>query len=247
VVDRLTTFDDNIQAANALGSVPPRIDIQQRPGGDVEIDGLTLRLPDGRPIVSADGLVLRAGETTLLTGPSGSGKSTLLRALAGIWPYGQGRIAVPQGASVLLLPQRPYIPMGTLRNAVIYPSMAGTYTDGDIVEALKAARLGDLVARLDEEEAWGARLSGGEQQRLAVARALLARPDWLFLDEATSALDEPLERSLYTMLAERLPDTTIVSIGHRSTLIDMHDRRLDMRPGGEGLFSPREAAAPAEA
>jgi ribosomal protein L9 len=123
----------------------------------------------------------------------------------------------------------------------------GSVTNGDIAEALKAARLGDLAGRLNEEEAWSARLSGGEQQRLAVARALLARPDWLFLDVATSALDEPLEKALYAMLAERLPHTTIVSIGHRSTLIDMHDRRLDMRPSGSGLFSPQEVAQPAAA
>jgi len=247
VIDRLTTFNDAIDRARRLGRTPPHIDIAAQREDGVTVNGLTLSLPDGRSIVSVDGLDLRKGESALLTGPSGSGKSTLLRAIAGIWPFGQGRIGVPEGATVMLLPQRPYLPLGTLRGAVTYPGVAGTYSDAAIREALAAARLPELVDRLDHEDAWSARLSGGEQQRLAIARALLAKPDWLFLDEATSALDEFTEAALYKMLAERLPGTTIVSIGHRSTLLAMHARHLEMQPRPEGTFAPQDRPARATA
>jgi putative ATP-binding cassette transporter len=192
-------------------------------------------------------VTLRPGESTLLTGPSGSGKSTLFRAIAGIWPFGRGDIAVPRGASMMLLPQRPYIPIGTLRGAVTYPGIAGTYGDTAVGEALRAVRLPHLVEHVDREDNWSQRLSGGEQQRLAIARALLAKPDWLFLDEATAALDEPTEEAIYRMLRERLPDTTIVSIGHRSTLAAFHDRRLELAPGRDGIFSPVDVRAPVSA
>jgi putative ATP-binding cassette transporter len=139
----------------------------------------------------------------------------------------------------MLLPQRPYVPTGTLRTAVTYPGLIGTYDDEQIAHALKAARLGAFADQLDVEDNWGQRLSGGEQQRLAIARALLDRPDWLFLDEATSALDEKLEGEIYRMLRTELPESTIVSIGHRSTLIELHDARIDMHPGDDGVSQPR--------
>ena len=208
---------------------------------------LSLALPDGRRIVAASGLAFRPGESALVTGPSGSGKSTLFRAIAGIWPFGEGAILTPAGARMMLLPQRPYIPMGTLINAVVYPSSPDVYDRGAVAEALRAAGMGAFVDRLDEERAWAQTLSMGEQQRVAVARALLAKPDWLFLDEATAALDEPTEEAIYRMLMERLPDTTVVSIGHRSTLVGFHDRRIDMRPAAGGLFAPTDARAPAAA
>ena len=134
---------------------------------------------------------------------------------------------------MMLLPQRPYIPVGTLQGAVVYPAVEGAYDDAAIAEALQAARLPQFVERLHEEGFWAQSLSLGEQQRLAIARALLAKPDWLFLDEATAALDEPTEAEIYRMLRERLPGTTIVSIGHRSTLQAFHERRIDMRPADE--------------
>ncbi|MCP8939172.1 ABC transporter ATP-binding protein/permease [Alsobacter sp. SYSU M60028] len=241
VIDRLTTFGASIRAARALGREPPRLDIAQESGPDVRLDDVELRLPGGRAIVSVPQLTLRAGESALITGASGSGKSTMMRALAGIWPYGEGRISVPAGASVMLLPQRPYIPMGTLRLAVSYPALSGVYTDAQLRDALVAARLPELADSLDSQENWSGRLSGGEQQRLAIARALLARPDWLFLDEATSALDEFSEAALYKMLAEKLPETTVVSIGHRTTLQAMHRRHLQMQPGADGRFTPGDA------
>jgi putative ATP-binding cassette transporter len=146
-----------------------------------------------------------------------------------------------------VLPQRPYIPLGTLRGAVVYPNTTDMFPDEAIRDALVAAQLPALVDRLDEVDAWDQRLSGGEQQRLAVARAVLAKPDWLFLDESTAALDEPSEAAIYRMLRERLPGTTIVSIGHRSTLHDLHDRRLDMQPANDGRFVPREVPSPVAA
>jgi putative ATP-binding cassette transporter len=199
---------------------------------------LVLCLPDGRAIVCAARLTIEAGTTTLVSGPSGSGKSTLFRAISGIWPYGRGTIDRPADATIMLLPQRPYVPSGTLKTAVAYPSVAGAYGDKAVSEALELARLASLAGEIDSEDNWPQRLSGGEQQRLAIARAILDKPDWLFLDEATSALDEKLEAEIYRMLSEVLPNTTIVSIGHRSTLIALHRRHIEMKPGQGGIFEP---------
>ncbi|WP_442754635.1 ABC transporter ATP-binding protein/permease [Methylocystis sp. JAN1] len=238
VLDRLSSFDRTIDAARKQQEETRAI---SRGGSrDIALRNLSLGLPDGRRIVNVGALAFEPGRSTLLTGPSGSGKSTLFRAIAGIWPHVSGDIVLPQGASVMLAPQRPYIPMGTLVHAVVYPGNADDYSRADIEEALRAARLSGFVERLDEDNNWGQRLSGGEQQRVAIARALLAKPDWLFLDESTSALDEKLEGEIYAMLRERLPRTTIVSIGHRSTLHDYHDRRIVMEAGSDGLFVPRD-------
>ena len=189
-IDRLTTFNAAMDRAEALGR-NSAIELRDDPGRDLRVEALTLALPDGRVIATADGLTFREGESVLLTGPSGSGKSTLFRALSGIWPFGSGIVRVPAGRSVMLLPQKPYLPMGTLRAAVAYPGLVDQYDERDIRDALVAARLQPLADRLDEEAAWAQTLSGGEQQRVAVARALLARPDWLFLDEATASAPSP--------------------------------------------------------
>ena len=246
IVDRLTGFDAAIVRTEAAAVSPLRIGTSR--DRTVALDAVTLALPDGRRIVEAGDLAFRPGESTLLTGPSGSGKSTLFRAIAGIWPLGDGQIAKPENASILLLPQRPYIPVGTLRGALAYPASEGAYPDSEIVTALDAVRLGPFAGRLGEEAAWNQTMSLGEQQRVAIARALLAKPDWLFLDEATAALDEPTEAAIYGVIAEKLPNTTVVSIGHRSTLAEHHDRRVDLRAGDDKLFRPAEVrpeAAPA--
>jgi putative ATP-binding cassette transporter len=241
VVDRLTSFDVSVDAAKAQREAS-RVEAVTAGGSDLTIPALALALPNGKPLADATGLTLRSGERTLLTGPSGSGKSTLFRAIAGIWPFGDGKIGIPAGASVMLLPQRPYIPIGSLRGAISYPSIEGAHDDATLIAALDAARLPQLKDRLGEDANWSQILSGGEQQRLAVARALLAKPDWLFLDEATSALDEPLEAAIYAAIRAMLPATSVVSIGHRSSLINMHDRRIEMHLRDDGLFSVRDVA-----
>ncbi len=238
VLDRLASFDAAADRADALAKPSALREAGERA---IEAD-VTLGLPDGRKIVEAKDLVFAPGEAVLLSGPSGSGKSTLFRAIAGIWPYCEGVVHLPRDAKVMLLPQRPYIPNGALRAAVAYPDEADRYTHAELEQALVAAKLAPFKSRLAEDDNWGQRLSGGEQQRVAIARALLAKPDWLFLDEATSALDEQLEEEIYRMLAERLPTTTIVSIGHRTTLQAFHQRHLVLEPGAHGLFSPKEKA-----
>ena len=236
VLDRLATFDDATARADELMARPAA---KPTEGSKLGLE-IGLTLPDGRRIVDAKGIELTAGETVLLSGASGSGKSTLFRAIAGVWPYYEGSIATPKGASLMLLPQRPYIPIGTLRAALAYPNELDVFAEADVEAALDAVKLSQFRDRLDEESNWGQRLSGGEQQRVALARALLAKPDWLFLDEATSALDEALEAAVYTTLRERLPKASIVSIGHRGTLAAFHKRRFTMEAGANGVFAPRE-------
>lgn len=211
----------------------------QTASADVGTSGVDLALPNGQKLLADLNLVVPKGTSTLITGTSGSGKSTLFRALAGIWPFGRGEVKVPAGARVLFLPQKAYIPIATLRDAVKYPDVESKASDGEIVDALKAAQLGHLVDRLDEEAHWSNTLSGGEQQRLAIARALVFKPDWLFLDEATASLDEANEAAVYGVLKERLPATTIVSIGHRPSLKQWHQRQLvlNRKPGETGTLS----------
>lgn len=243
VLDRLTTFEGAIASAQRVGG-ESKLAIASAASRELRLKNLNVRLPDGRTLMHTEGLAFRPGERTLMTGPSGSGKSTLFRAIAGIWPFGEGEVLVPQGQSMMLLPQRPYIPIGTLREAVSYPARADAYNDRDIAEALRVAKLPQIAERLDEDRAWGHTLSLGEQQRLAVARALLAKPDWLFLDEATAALDEPTEAEIYQIIKEKLPQTTVVSIGHRSTLLGYHDRRIDLKRAENGLATPVDMMQP---
>jgi putative ATP-binding cassette transporter len=227
VVQRLTGFQEALAAGRAAAMTPPVVEVVPREGeAALAIDHLHVRLPGGRPIVAADNLAFHAGERVLFTGPSGAGKSTLFRALAGIWPFGSGRVTVPKDAKVMLLPQRPYFPVGTLAAAVSYPTKAGMLDNTRIAEALVAVGLPDLARRLDEEAHWNRMLSLGEQQRLGIARVLLHPPDYLLLDEATASLDEAAEAALYRLLQERLKGTTIISIGHRSTLGAFHGRRI---------------------
>ncbi len=175
-------------------------------GSAIDLKGLSLRLPNGTPLVNAERFSLRKGERTLMTGPSGSGKSTLFRAIAGIWPFGAGSITIPAGATLMMLPQRPYFPTGSLHGAVEYPvQREGTFTDLQISSALEQVGLPKLASQLGEHGHWNRMLSLGEQQRLGLARALLHTPHYLFLDEATASLDEPSEAALYRLLEEKLP------------------------------------------
>ncbi len=246
VADRLNSFDAAIEEAQALSSAGPVVVPAAAGSSDIALDGIDLALPDGRHIFELDHLQLVRRQNVALSGPSGSGKSTLFRAISGIWPYGRGRVQEPAGVHVMVVPPKPYFPIGSLRAAVTYPSVPGTYSDDAIRSALADAHLEGLVDHLDSEDTWSQRLSSGEQQRLAIARALLMRPDWLFLDESTSAVEEKLEAELYAVLARLLPQTTIVSISHRSTLAGLHQRHLEMMPQ-DGRFTLREAAKAAAA
>jgi vitamin B12/bleomycin/antimicrobial peptide transport system ATP-binding/permease protein len=230
-VQRLSGFQDAVQAARSAASegAGPRAVPVEAP--DLALEGVSLSLPDGRVLIEDASARVAPGESVLVTGPSGSGKSTLFRAIAGIWPFGSGRVRLPAGARALFLPQRPYLPLGTLRRALCYPMATAAVPDDAVRAALRDAGLGHLEPRLDEEDSWDRRLSGGEQQRVALARALLFKPDWLFLDEATASLDPEGEAGFYTLLRERLPDAAMISIAHRPAVARYHDRALRLCEG----------------
>ncbi|MEN3930211.1 ABC transporter ATP-binding protein/permease [Microvirga sp. W0021] len=234
VINRLTSFETAMKGASQEQAEQKSAVITTANGNDISLDNVAVRLPDGHELIQGLNTKFRKGEAVLLTGPSGSGKSTLFRTLAGIWPFSGGTIGVPQDDRLMELPQKPYIPQGSLRDAVSYPATSGTYSDDEIKAALEAAKLGQFTEHLDDMRVWNQTLSLGEQQRISVARALLAKPDWLLLDEATAALDEKTEEDIYGILRSALPETTLISIGHRSTLHAYHDRRLELEKGGDG-------------
>jgi vitamin B12/bleomycin/antimicrobial peptide transport system ATP-binding/permease protein len=258
VLDRLSGFERSIDWAQKLSETAPRVEFISEGGGTLHVEQMAVGLPNGEEIVNLSDLVIAPGERILVTGPSGSGKTSLFRALGGVWPFGTGTVRIPDGASVLVLPQRPYMPLGTLRGALAYPGPQDAFSAEELVEVLDAVGLSSLRDQLEVTAYWADKLSGGEKQRLAIARALLQKPQWLFLDEATSALDEASEGQLYGLLIERLPESAIVSIGHRSTLIEFHDRFFRLSPVSKGVHrlaegrhetkeageSPREAALP---
>ncbi|HJT60081.1 MAG TPA: ATP-binding cassette domain-containing protein, partial [Burkholderiales bacterium] len=229
-VDRLIGFS---AALDQVREEADRLDGERVETADstIALEGLELKLPQGNTLLTPTTLALKPGEDTLLTGPSGAGKSTFFRALSGIWPYWKGRIRVPRGARLLFLPQKAYLPIGTLKRAVCYPDDPAQHSDESVRATLTDVGLAALAGALERSENWAQVLSGGEQQRLAFARALLTKPDWLFLDEATASLPEENQQRLYQLLKERLPGTTLVSIGHRASLAAHHRTRLDWQSG----------------
>jgi putative ATP-binding cassette transporter len=234
VVARLDGFEMAIASAAKLSKGPDSIDIAATTGSEeIDLQQLLVRLPNGTPLVAADKFNIRTTERTLLTGPSGSGKSTLFRAIAGVWPFGSGSIAIPADATLMMLPQRPYFPLGSLHAAIVYPGETEAFSPDRVREVLNQVGLPQLASKLEEEAHWNRMLSLGEQQRLGLARALLHAPKYLFLDEATASLDEPSEAALYRLLEQQLPETTIVSIGHRSTLEAFHQRCVAMVRDGD--------------
>jgi len=223
IVSRLYGFREAMEAARAASTGGPQ---RSTAGAALVFDKLTLTLPDGRKLLNNASLALPPGEKITITGPSGTGKSTLFRAIAGIWPFGEGSITPPSG-SLLFLPQKPYFPLGSLKRSLAYPHAEDSITDETATEALTALGLAQLAPHLHDHTNWGLTLSGGEQQRLALARAILAKPDWLFLDEASSALDPALAAQVQTTLTQHLPNTTIVAISHHDTPATRHLQLAD--------------------
>ena len=242
VVARLDGFETAIKSAAAEAISTSSIGVLSSAGRDnIHLQKLLVNLPNGTPLVSADSFTILGNQRTLVIGPSGAGKSTLFRAIAGIWPFGSGSIAIPAKATLMMLPQRPYFPVGSLYAAIVYPAEVGAFSSDRVREILIAVGLPQLASRLDEEAHWNRMLSLGEQQRLGLARAFLHQPQYLFLDEATASLDEASEAALYKLLEKRLPRTTIVSIGHRSTLEAFHQRKVVLRREGDRFVLQNQA------
>ena len=231
--DRLTGFSSSLASIARGTRVQPTSAVGAE--GGVQADAVRVCLPDGSLVLAADGLRAMAGERVLLQGPSGSGKSSLFRTLAGIWPFASG--AVQRSPDAMFIPQRPYFPNGALREALAYPDLPSRYSDAKLQQALTDAQLPALVADLDRQAAWGQTLSGGEQQRLAIARVLLKRPAWVFADEATSALDDAAQAAVYGQLVAMTTERGggMVSIAHRDGLAAFHTRAWVLEPASGGV------------
>ena len=234
--DRLTSFEDHILALDAQRGASAAPDLSAN-SVNLSATGLSIKLPDGQTLLSAATLAASPGDSVLLSGPSGSGKSTLFRTFAGIWPYSSGQVQLPPDA--MFIPQRPYFPDGKLRDALAYPQPASAYSDDALKQALSDALLPQLCTRLSDSDAWGQKLSGGEQQRLAIARVLLKKPRWVFADEATSALDEAAEKALYEKLQTHLASVKggLVSIAHKPTVAAFHNQRWTLVKRDSGAAS----------
>jgi len=239
VIDRLYAFNDNYEKMMEINA-KSELKIVKEDGEDIVVDDLAVYLPNGKLQITADHLELHPGEKILIKGRTGAGKTTVFRAMSGIWPLAKGTIDIPKNKKVIVLPQRPYFPIGSLVEAVSYPYPAGTYSDEAIQQTLKDVGLPQFVDRIYEVQHWNIVLSGGEQQRVGIARALLLDADYMFFDEATASMDEPSEEALYSMLTERAKDATIISIGHRSSLQKFHKRLFVAEGEPQGTYKLTE-------
>jgi putative ATP-binding cassette transporter len=230
VLDRLASFRDRVDEIHTAVKAPQPIAIE-RAGEGVAVADLALDLPDGKALRSGLSFSVKPGEALLIKGPTGTGKSTLLRAIAGLWPFGRGSVKV-EPKRAFFIPQKSYVPLGTLRQALLYPDEGADVPNEKLAGVLQKVGLVHLAPDLDKVDNWAQRLSGGEQQRLAFARVLLAEPAVIFLDEATASLDEAGERSLYELLRGLPWHPTIISVGHRNTLPQFHDRVFDLAAAG---------------
>ena len=245
IMDRLSGVTAAMAKVDAYEGAPGTITVEPGQGDDLDVSDLVVRLSNGMPIAHVPKLTLPPSKRVLITGPSGAGKSSLLRALTGLWPPGEGSVALPKDADVMVMPQRPYFPLGTLRQALTYPIPVAQVADADVRAAMAAAGLSHLTPRLDEEVDWAVMLSGGEQQRAAFARVLLRKPAVLMFDEPVATLDDASGRELYRMLIERLPDTIILSVDRRGVLREFHSETIEMKradiPRQHAGFAPAPA------
>jgi putative ATP-binding cassette transporter len=230
IMDRLSQMDSAMAKVDAHTSDAGTIAVKIGQGDEFSVTNIVARMPSGGEIARMSAQSFAPGERVLITGPSGAGKSSLFRALTGLWPPGEGTVTLPRGTDVLVMPQRPYFPLGNLRQAINYPTPAEEMPDLLIRAALTDVGLGHFAGRLDEEADWSVMLSGGEQQRISFARALLRAPAVLLFDEPVATLDDAAGRELYKLLIERLPRTIILSIDRRGVLRDLHTRTIEMKP-----------------
>jgi putative ATP-binding cassette transporter len=240
VVERLSGFAETMKRVDALRALE-QIRTAPSPSGKIGLEGLHVKLPDGRTLSRGITLSLDPGDAMVVTGPSGCGKSTLLRVLANIWPYGEGKVCTPGGREMMFLSQKPYLPLGTLREALFYPAAVRGDGEAELAEILDLCGLSHLKGHLDEPGNWSQTLSPGEQQRIAFARVFLLRPTHVFLDEATASLDEGTEARLYGALKEKLPYSVLISVGHRSTILAWHGLHLAL--AGDGSWRLAKMAA----
>ena len=241
-MDRIAQLEDALIAVEREDNPAAQITVREHAEDGLKVADLTVRLPNGTSIASVPDLSLSSGERALISGPSGSGKSSVLRALAGVWPIGEGDVDLPPHAEVLAMPQRVYFPLGTLRTAITYPTRPEEVTEAELRDVLEAVGLARLLPRLDEEAEWNVVLSGGEQQRIAIARVLFRKPDVLLLDEATSNFDEATSRNLYQLIFDRLPKTILISIGQAALLAKLHGRTIDLGSAPRGATKTPEIA-----
>jgi putative ATP-binding cassette transporter len=234
-MNRLSDFLDNYQRGEQTWA-SSEISVKDHKEDDLEVKDLGVYLPTGKLQISAKDIVIKKGDKVLIKGKTGAGKTTLFRVLSSLWPFGKGSVYMPEGKKVMVLPQQPYFPFGTLADAICYPDPASQFNRSDIEKVLRDVDLEKFIPRLDEVGHWNHQLSGGEQQRVGVARAMLHVPDYLFFDEATASVDEPSEEILYKMLLDRMKDSTIISIGHRSSLEKFHERKIVAEQQPEGYF-----------
>jgi putative ATP-binding cassette transporter len=223
--DRLTDFLENARKGEETWE-KSQISVKEHKKDDIEIKNLDVNLPTGKLQISAKDIVINHGDKVLIKGKTGAGKTTLFRVLSGLWPFGKGSVSIPEGKTVMVLPQQPYFPFGTLAGAIAYPDPTDKFSRADIEKALRDVGMEKFIPRLDDIGFWNQQLSGGEQQRVSLARAMLHAPDYLFFDEATSSVDEPSEEVLYKMLLDKMKGSTVISIGHRSSLEKFHERKI---------------------
>ncbi len=236
---RVVVFRDAMRVVDEYENSSAQIELVDHPEGHLQFDHTKVSLIDGEVVIADATAHIRPGERVLIMGPSGSGKSTLLRAVGGLWPWGSGKIHLPPRDQIMFLPQKPYMPMGTLAEALNYPVKHAGYSREEMGTALARVNLEEFIPLLDQLERWDKLMSLGQQQRLAFARLLLHKPKWVFLDEATSALDDQNQHTVMTLFTEELHETALLSIGHRPGLSDYHTRTLHLTATGEGTILRR--------